>query len=186
MLVSVGIPSSLTRWRSTPSSRASLRPTEPDRKPRRGVAEVDLDAGRVEQLAGVADARARRHPGDVGDGEQLRRRAVQPGPRRADPHGDRHPALGDGGEQLLHAFVADDGAAAVDLDDQRLGVGGDGVVDGVLDGVDDDVVEQPADEQHVDPAELGVGVGVAAVAVTGTGRDGEQAERRGGDQQADR
>ena len=151
-----------------------------------GVTEVDLDAGRAEQLAGVADPRAGCHPGDVGDGEELRRCAVQPRPRRADPDGDRHLGVGDGGEQLLHAFVADDGAPAVHLDDQRLGVGGDGIVDGVLDGVDDDAVEQSADEQHVDPAELGVSVGLAAVAVTGTRRGGEHAERGGGDQQADR
>ena len=90
MLVSVGMPSSVTRWRNTPSSRASARPTDPARsvRRRRRRSRSSTPGGR-EQLAGVPDARARGHPGDVGDGEQLRRRAVQAGARRADPDGDR-------------------------------------------------------------------------------------------------
>ena len=160
-------------------------------QPGGGVAEVDVDTGRAEQFAGMTDPRTRGHPRDVGDGEELSRRAVQPGARWPDPDGDRHRRCGDGAEQLLHPLVADHRAAAVDLNDQRLGVGSHGVVDGALDGLDDEAVEQPADEKHVDTAEIGGGDCICsavalALASAGTGRTCEQAEPHRGDQQADR
>ena len=188
MLVSVGMPSSVTRWRSTPRSRASLRPTDSVRSCAAASPKSTSTPGGLSSVARVADAGTGRHAADVGDGEQLRRRAVQAGPRRSDPQGDRDRGLGDVGEQLLHAVVADDGAAAVDLDDQRLRAVGGGFVDGVLDGVDDDLVEQPADQQHIDATTPGSGAVLAVVAVAGAGtcRGSEHGLRHRSEQQADR
>ena len=125
----------------------------------------------------MADPRAGRHAGDVGDGEQLGRRAVQAGAGRPDPHGDRERRRVDALEQRLHLVATDDGAARVDLQHQRLGAVVGRPLDGVVDRPDDDRVEQPADLQHVDRSPA-----TGSAAVLGAGRrgaaSGEQAERQ--------
>ena len=77
---------------------ASVRPSEPVRRAVGGLAEVDrsLRVGRGRSgIADVADPGARRHAGDVGDGEQLGRSAVETGAGRPDPDGDRQRGVGD-------------------------------------------------------------------------------------------
>ena len=85
-----------------------------------GDTEVDLDTGRVERHADVTDPCAGRHPGDVGDGQDLRRGAVEPGAGRPDPHADGHRCVGDQFEQVLDLVVGHERAPAVHLQDQRL------------------------------------------------------------------
>ena len=133
-----------------------------------GDAEVDGDAlgqaGGVERHADVADPCAGRHAGDIGHGEQLGGGPVEARAARADPDADRDRSRGDTYEQILDHVVADDGAVAVDLQDQRLRTIVDGPVDRVVDGVDEDRIHEPADLQHVDAAHgdrsVCVGVGV--------------------------
>ena len=57
MLVSVGMPSSETRWRNTPRSRASLRPTDPARSRVVASPKSMSTPGRAEQFTGVSDPR---------------------------------------------------------------------------------------------------------------------------------
>ena len=120
MLVIVGMPSSSMRCLNTSSVRASDRPTEPLRRRASAIPKSTSTPGGVERDADVADAGAGRHAGHVGDGEQLRRGAVEPGAARAHPHADRNRGVGDADEQVLDLVVADERAVAVDLQDQGL------------------------------------------------------------------
>ena len=120
MLTIVGMPSSEMRWLNTSSRRASVSPSEPLRSASSRRAEVDGDAVRAERDSGVADARARRHAADVGDGQQLGRRAVEACAGWPDPDGDRHRRVGDALEQRLDLVAPDDRTAAVDLQDECL------------------------------------------------------------------
>ena len=118
-----------------------------------GDPEVDRGVGQFERRTGEPDPGAGRHAGDVGDGEDLGRCAVQA--RRAcrpDPHTDRQWGVGDQLQQLGHHVVADDGTTRVDLQHERLRALFVGPFDRVADLTDDDVVEEPADLQHVDRA----------------------------------
>ena len=79
--------------------------------------------------------------------------------RRAAPAGPTQTPIGSGAsaislQQLGHHVVTDDGAARVDLQHERLRALLVGPFDGVADLVDDDVVEQPADLQHVDRTDV--------------------------------
>ena len=84
------------------------------------------DAVRAQRHAGVADAGAGRHAGDVGDGEELGRRAVEPGAGRPDPDADRHGASAMRSSSSSISSSADDRARAVDLQDEGLGAVGAG------------------------------------------------------------
>ena len=126
------------------------QPDRPVAQPFLGDAEVDLGVRGGERHADVADAGAGSHAGDVGDGEDLCRGAVETGAGRPDPDPDRHGCVGDHLEQVLDLVVGDDGALAVDLEDERLRTGRRGVLDRGLDRVEQDRVEQAADLQDVD------------------------------------
>lgn len=96
-----------------------------------------------QQLAGVADAAAGNHGGDVGDAEQLSRRAVRPGIARLphpDPDGDL--CIGHRLQQVGHLGGADHRTARVELQDEGLGTCRLAASDGVLDGLHGDGVEQ--------------------------------------------
>ena len=150
MLAIVGMPSSEMRCSKTSRRRASLRPSEPLRSADSGGAEVHADPVRAQRHSDVADPRAGRHAGDVGHGQQLSRSAVEARAGRSDPHRDRDRRLRDALQQLLDLVTADDGAARVDLQDERLRALLVGAGDRLVDGVDHDRVDQSADLQHID------------------------------------
>ena len=97
------------RCLNTPSARASESPDRATSAALRGRAR-----GRTSdtERADVADPRPGRHAGDVGDGQQLGRRAVQAGAGRADPDADRHRRIGDAVQQRRDHVVAHDRTAA--------------------------------------------------------------------------
>ena len=139
---------------NTSRLRASDSPSDPLRSESAAIPKSIVGVGELERRTGEPDPGAGRHAGDVGDGEELGRRAVQAcGARRPDPDADRQRRVGDPLQQLGHHVVADDGAPRVDLQHQRLRALLVGPLDRVVDLVDDDVVEQPADLQHVDRAD---------------------------------
>ncbi len=150
----VGSPSSEIRCSKTSSRLASLRPSDPLRSTIGSRSEVDPYTVGAQWHTGVTDSRPRRHPRDVGHGEQLGRSAVQAGAGRPHPHGDRERRRLDALEQRLHVVAADHGAARVDLQDQRLRAVIDRPLDGLVDRPDDDRVEEPADLQHIDRPQL--------------------------------
>ncbi len=93
-------------------------------------------------------------------------------PGRADPDTDRKWSVGDLLQQLGHHVVTDGGTPRVDLQHERLRALFVGAFDGVADLVDDDGVEQPADLQNVDRADLRV--------VLRRGPTGRQQRQQGG------
>ncbi len=172
MFLIVAMPSSEMRCLNTPSSRASLSPTDPRRSADSAAPKSTVIAARPERHADEPDPRSARHPGDVGDGEDLGGGAVEPGAGRADPDGDRDRRVGDALEQRLHLVAADDGTTGVDLQHEGLRSVGVGALDGLVDGVDDDGIDQPADLEHVD------GSGRGRRFVGGVGRCGERQRAR--------
>ena len=120
MLLTVGMPSSSMRCLKMSSERASDSPTDPLRRRSSATPKSISMPGGGERDADVPDTGARRHAGHVGDGQDLCGGAVEAGAGRPDPHADRHGCVGDELEQFFDLVVGDDGAAAVDLQDQGL------------------------------------------------------------------
>ncbi|MEJ7720175.1 MAG: hypothetical protein WKF58_06870 [Ilumatobacteraceae bacterium] len=127
-----------------------MSPIDPSRRRDSASPKSTRVAAGRQWRADLADPRSRRHARDVGDGEQLRWRAVEAGAGRPDPDRDGHRRVGDVLEQLLHRVAPDHGAATVDLEDQRLRAVLVGAADGVADLGDEDLVHQPAHLLHVD------------------------------------
>ena len=182
MLTIVGMPSSEMRWRNTSSRRASVSPSEPLRSagsaaPKSTVTPFGLSGTPVYPT---------REPGamprDVGDGQQLRRRAVEACTRWPDPDGDRQRGVGHPLEQRLDLLAPDDRTAAVDLQDECLCSVGFRALDRLVDRVDHDRIEQAADLQHVDGSELRRSV----VVLPGGCRIAQQRDHARSAQQADR
>ena len=136
--------------------------------------------GRIEQVAGVADPAARHHRRHIGYTQQLGGRSIgERTARRADPHAYGHLCVADPLQELDHALVADDGTAAVELQDQGLRPVVLGPLDGLDDRIDGDLIEEPRDLHHVDGGES-----LGRSLVVGMGGWGEQRQaekpRKGG------
>ncbi len=115
------------------------------------------EVGSCGELGGHLDPRARRESGHVGSGDQARGPAASLTARRSDPHDDRNGRGLDGRHQFVESAVADDGALAVELQDDRDDSGRVRFGDLGLDEVGHDRVDQPAhldDGDHVDPGRV--------------------------------
>ena len=152
--LTVGMPSSSIRCLKMSSDRASDSPTDPLRRRSSATPKSTSTPGGVERHADVADAGAGRHAGDVGDGQDLRGRAVEPGTGRPDPDADRHRCVGDQLEQVLDLVVGDHRARLLTWRMSACEPCSSRHVDRGLDLVEQDRVEQAADLQHVDPGHV--------------------------------
>src|SRR5690606_11562799 len=138
---------------------------------------VALQAAVAEQRAGDLDPALRGHADGAGGGQHGGGLPAGLAAGGADPHVDGHRRGLDRLDERLEAVVGHHGAAAVELQHQRDGPSGGGLVDLGLHEVDEDPVEEAADLDDRDVP--GAGPGVAVLGGGGRGGGGEQHRERG-------